>query len=49
LIPIPLNVNGEIELKIECWDNVVCVRGSSIQLELIGAAEYVEEFQPRRD
>ncbi len=49
LIPIPLDLDGDIELKIECWDNVVCVRGSSIQLELIGAAEYVEEFQPRRD
>jgi hypothetical protein len=49
LIPIPLDLDGDIELKIECWDDVVCVRGSSIQLELIGTAEYVEEFHPRRD
>jgi hypothetical protein len=49
LIPIPLDMDGDIELKIECWDDVVYVRGSSIQLELIGAAEYVEEYRPRRD
>jgi hypothetical protein len=47
LIPIPLDVDGDTELRIECWGDVVLVRGSSAQLELIGAAEYVEEFQPR--
>jgi hypothetical protein len=49
LIPIPLSVTGEIELRIECWGEVVCVRGISAQLELIGTPEYVEEFQPRGD
>jgi hypothetical protein len=46
LIPIPLDVEGDIELTIECWGDVVRVRGTSATLELIGAAEYVEEFLP---
>ncbi len=45
LIPIPLDVQGEIELTLECWGNVVCVRGKSARLELIGTAKYVEEFR----
>ncbi|MFZ0816393.1 MAG: hypothetical protein WAM78_12795 [Candidatus Sulfotelmatobacter sp.] len=49
LIPIPLEVDGNIELKIECWGDVISVRGSSIQLELIGEPQYIEEFQPRHD
>jgi hypothetical protein len=49
LIPIPLDLDGDVELKIECWDDIVRVRGSSVHLELIGAAEYVEDFHPRRD
>jgi hypothetical protein len=49
LIPIPLNVEGDVELTIECWGNVVIVRGSTAILELIGSAKYVEEFRPRRD
>ncbi len=49
LIPIPLDVSGDIELTLQCWSEVVRVRGSSAKLELIGAAEYVEEFQPNRD
>jgi len=49
LIPIPLDVEGDIELRMECWGDVVCVRGTSAKLELIGAAEYVEEFRPRND
>jgi hypothetical protein len=44
-----LDVEGDIELKMECWGDVVRVRGSSARLELVGAAEYVEEFHPRRD
>ena len=44
LIPIPLDVQGDIELKLECWGDVVRVEGNSAQLELIGTAEYVEEF-----
>ena len=46
LIPIPLDVQGEIELTLECWGDVVCVRGNSARLDLIGTAEYVEEFRP---
>jgi hypothetical protein len=49
LIPIPLDVEGDIELKMECWGDVICVRGASAKLELIGTAEYVEEFQPRHE
>jgi hypothetical protein len=49
LIPIPLDVNGEIELTLQCWSDVVRVHGSSAKLELIGTAEYVEEFHPKRD
>jgi hypothetical protein len=43
LIPIPLNVQGDIELTLECWGDVVCVHGNSARLELIGTAKYVEE------
>jgi hypothetical protein len=43
LIPIPLDVQGEIDLKLECWGDVVRVHGHSAKLELIGTAKYVEE------
>lgn len=46
LIPIPLDVQGDIELTLECWGDVVAVHGDSARLELIGRAEYVEEFHP---
>jgi hypothetical protein len=46
LIPIPLDVQGDIELTLECWGDVVRVNGSSVRVELIGTAEYVEEFHP---
>lgn len=46
LIPIPLDVQGNIELRLECWGDVVRVHGNSARLELIGTAEYVEEFHP---
>ena len=46
LIPIPLDVQGDIELTLECWGDVVRVHGNSVSLELIGTAEYVEEFHP---
>lgn len=49
LIPIPLDVEGDIELTTECWGHVIRVRGTSANLELIGAPEYVEEFRPRRN
>jgi hypothetical protein len=47
LIPTPLDVQGDIELTLECWGALVRVQGASAKLELIGAAEYVEEFHPR--
>jgi hypothetical protein len=46
LIPIPLDVQGNIELTLECWGDGVHVHGNSATLELIGRAEYVEEFRP---
>ena len=46
LIPIPLDVQGEIELTLECWGDIVRVQGSSVKLELIGTAKYVEEYNP---
>lgn len=48
LIPIPLDVQGDIQLTLECWGDVVRLRGHSARLELIGTAEYVEEFHPNR-
>ena len=46
LIPIPLDVQGDIELTLECWGDVVHIHGNSAMLELVGTAEYVEEFHP---
>jgi hypothetical protein len=46
LIPIPLDVQGTIELTLECWGEIVRVHGTSAKLELIGTAKYVEEFHP---
>jgi hypothetical protein len=44
-IPIPLNHNGRVELRLETWnDEVVLISGGSVQLELIGEPKYVEEF-----
>jgi hypothetical protein len=49
LIPIPLDVLGDIELKLECWGDVVRVHGTSAKLELIGTAVYVEKVQLNHD
>jgi hypothetical protein len=46
LIPIPLDAQGEIELKLECWGDIVRVHGSSAKLELIGNPKYIEEYHP---
>jgi len=46
LIPIPLDVQGEIKLTLVCCGDVVHVQGDSARLELIGIAKYVEEFHP---
>ena len=46
LIPIPLDAEGHVELTLECWGEVVCVQGTSANLQLVGTAKYVEEFKP---
>ena len=49
LIPIPPEVRAEVELSLECWGEIVRVRGNSVVLELCGTPKYVEEFQPNHD
>jgi hypothetical protein len=49
MIPIPLSYVGKVELRLEAWgavSEVVSIRGRGAKLELIGQAEYVEEFKP---
>ena len=46
LIPIPLDVQGEVELSLECWGDMVRIIGNSVRLDLLGTAKYVEEFHP---
>jgi hypothetical protein len=46
LIPVPLDVKGDIELTLEWSGGLVHVHGNSASLELLGTAEYVEEFHP---
>lgn len=46
-IPIPLNFTGDIELRLETWnDQVILVSGCGAELELIGEPTCVEEFRP---
>ena len=47
MIPIPLDVSGDVKLKLVCWSNAVHISGTSAKLELIGEAEYVEDFDPK--
>jgi hypothetical protein len=47
LIPIPLRYKGVFALRLDSmWrpNEIVSFRGSSVELELIGQPEYVEEF-----
>lgn len=46
LIPLPLDVQGSVELTLECWGYVVRIHGNSAKLELIGKAKCVEKFHP---
>ena len=49
MIPVPLDYVGRIELRLEAWgavSEVVSFTGTGAKLELIGKAEYVEEFKP---
>ncbi len=48
LIPIPLRITTDIQLKLESCGDTVEVRGTSAHLELIGEPKYVEEFHPKR-
>jgi len=45
-IPIPLDHKGSVELQIEPQGEVLLIRGTQIKLELLGAATYLEEFEP---
>jgi hypothetical protein len=46
MIPIPLNHQGPVELRLEGGGGVVSITGNSAKLELAGKATYVEEFTP---
>jgi hypothetical protein len=46
LIPIPIDVTADIHLTLESWYETVRIRGTSCSLELLGEANYVEEFKP---
>ena len=43
-IQIPLDQGGNVELRLEGWNEVVLVSGTHITLELLGEAQYVEKF-----
>jgi hypothetical protein len=47
-IPIPLNFKGDFELSLTSMrlKEVVTLRGSAAELQLIGDPQYVEEFYP---
>jgi hypothetical protein len=46
-IPIPPNFNGDVELRLETWnDQVILVSGRGAELELIDEPTYVEDFRP---
>ena len=47
LIPIPLNMAAEVELAMECCGETVRIRGTSVHLELIGEARFVEEYKAK--
>jgi hypothetical protein len=48
-IPVPLRHKGAFELRLQTmWQEqeIVSFTGSGAELELLGDAEYVEEFRP---
>lgn len=45
-IPVPLNFDGDVELRLARWNEVVLIKGRSARLELIGEPTYAEEFRP---
>ncbi len=48
LIPIPLRITTDIQLKLESCGETVEVRGTSAQLELIGEPKFAEALPPQR-
>ena len=44
MIPIPLEYKGDVTLDLQC-NGQVHISGQAIRLELIGAPEYIEEFE----
>jgi hypothetical protein len=48
VIPIPLRITANIQLKLESCGETVEVRGTSAHLELIAEPKYVEELPPKR-
>ncbi|HKW61950.1 MAG TPA: hypothetical protein VJN89_05340 [Candidatus Acidoferrum sp.] len=46
LIPIPLNYNGSVEVRLESSGEILSVVGTQATLELFGEPSYVEEFRP---
>jgi len=49
LIPIPLDVKGEIEISLECWGEIIRIHGNSAVLQLIGTAVHVEKVRSNSD
>jgi hypothetical protein len=47
-IPIPLDFEGKTELRLQSWSEIISIAGTGAKLELIGKAEYVEEFKPSK-
>lgn len=44
IIPVSLEVGGEIELQQQSWNEVLRINRKGAKLERIGAAEYLEDF-----
>ncbi|MGH9744221.1 MAG: hypothetical protein ACRD51_17915 [Candidatus Acidiferrum sp.] len=47
-IPIALDFEGKIELRLESWSDAISITGKGAKLELIGEATYIEEFRPSK-
>jgi hypothetical protein len=45
IIPIPLDHAGNVELRIEGWNDTLCViTGTRVRLELVGEPKFIETF-----
>ena len=46
-IPIPLDYKGAVEVRLASWnDREIIIRGTGVQLRLLGEPKFVEVFQP---